>query len=135
VPPADATNGYRLMSNLADTFVEVGGSDDSSAPMVFIPGGTFRMGSDQHYPEEAPAGVERKSDFEGGRSVDDPNSDINRVNCPAGVHPFPTRKEVSEPATSAQIQSTRCASVNAPLRSLSNASNREISSETLQTDV
>ena len=23
--------------------------------MIFIPGGTFRMGSDQHYPEEAPA--------------------------------------------------------------------------------
>jgi formylglycine-generating enzyme len=22
--------------------------------MVFIPGGTFRMGSDKHYPEEAP---------------------------------------------------------------------------------
>jgi sulfatase modifying factor 1 len=43
------------MSNLADTFVEVGGSEDSGAPMVFIPGGTFRMGSDQHYPEEAPA--------------------------------------------------------------------------------
>ena len=26
-------------------------ADDS---MVWIPGGTFRMGSDQHYPEEAP---------------------------------------------------------------------------------
>jgi sulfatase modifying factor 1 len=23
--------------------------------MVFIPGGTYRMGSDRHYPEEAPA--------------------------------------------------------------------------------
>jgi sulfatase modifying factor 1 len=23
--------------------------------MVWIPGGTFRMGSDHHYPEEAPA--------------------------------------------------------------------------------
>ena len=23
--------------------------------MMFIPGGTFRMGSDRHYPEEAPA--------------------------------------------------------------------------------
>ena len=22
--------------------------------MIFIPGGTFRMGSDKHYPEEAP---------------------------------------------------------------------------------
>src|SRR6202012_395992 len=25
------------------------------ADMVWIPGGTFRMGSDKHYPEEAPA--------------------------------------------------------------------------------
>ena len=23
--------------------------------MIWVPGGTFRMGSDQHYPEEAPA--------------------------------------------------------------------------------
>jgi sulfatase modifying factor 1 len=23
--------------------------------MVFVPGGTFRMGSERHYPEEAPA--------------------------------------------------------------------------------
>ena len=30
-------------------------SDDSrSDDMVWIPGGTFRMGSDRHYPEEAP---------------------------------------------------------------------------------
>jgi len=32
---------------------------DTSAPhdidMVFVPGGTFRMGSDKHYPEEAPS--------------------------------------------------------------------------------
>ena len=27
----------------------------ATADMVRIPGGTFRMGSDQHYPEEAPA--------------------------------------------------------------------------------
>ena len=26
-----------------------------TAGMVAIPGGTFRMGSDRHYPEEAPA--------------------------------------------------------------------------------
>src|SRR5215469_6973424 len=26
-----------------------------SANMVWVPGGTFRMGSDKHYPEEAPA--------------------------------------------------------------------------------
>jgi formylglycine-generating enzyme required for sulfatase activity len=23
--------------------------------MIYVPGGTFRMGSDRHYPEEAPA--------------------------------------------------------------------------------
>src|SRR5262245_9008466 len=29
---------------------------DASHPgMIFVPGGTFRMGSDSHYPEEAPA--------------------------------------------------------------------------------
>jgi len=30
------------------------GSGQADA-MVFIEGGTFRMGSDKHYPEEAPA--------------------------------------------------------------------------------
>jgi formylglycine-generating enzyme len=30
-------------------------ADESHPEMVLIPGGTFRMGSDQHYPEEAPA--------------------------------------------------------------------------------
>jgi formylglycine-generating enzyme len=30
----------------------VGGT--RTANMIFIPGGTFRMGSDRHYPEEAP---------------------------------------------------------------------------------
>jgi formylglycine-generating enzyme required for sulfatase activity len=29
--------------------------DNTNADMVFIPGGTFRMGSDHHYPEEAPS--------------------------------------------------------------------------------
>ena len=28
--------------------------DDAYASMIQIPGGTFRMGSDLHYPEEAP---------------------------------------------------------------------------------
>src|ERR1700712_1506788 len=31
------------------------GSTDDHAGMVWIPGGTFVMGSDNHYPEEAPA--------------------------------------------------------------------------------
>jgi formylglycine-generating enzyme len=30
------------------------GSDSCDSNMVLIPGGTFRMGSEQHYPEEAP---------------------------------------------------------------------------------
>src|SRR5262245_63532229 len=35
---------------------EEGPPDDSrTANMVLIPGGTFRMGSDHHYPEEAPS--------------------------------------------------------------------------------
>ncbi len=28
---------------------------EAAGAMVFIPGGTFRMGSDHHYPEEAPS--------------------------------------------------------------------------------
>ena len=28
---------------------------DTSSDMVWLDGGTFRMGSDRHYPEEAPA--------------------------------------------------------------------------------
>jgi sulfatase modifying factor 1 len=27
---------------------------DAQAGMVYMPGGTFRMGSDKHYPDEAP---------------------------------------------------------------------------------
>ena len=38
-------------------------SDRSTANMVLIPGGTFRMGSDHHYPEEAPAHSVTVSDF------------------------------------------------------------------------
>lgn len=31
-----------------------GFADPSYADMIFVPGGTFRLGSDRHYPEEAP---------------------------------------------------------------------------------
>src|SRR4051794_39304773 len=41
------------MSQVADSSVEVASHDDS-VPMVFVPSGTFLMGSDRHYPEEAP---------------------------------------------------------------------------------
>ena len=39
------------------TFVASVQSAEQAAPpnMVWVPDGTFRMGSDQHYPEEAPA--------------------------------------------------------------------------------
>ena len=41
------------MSISTDTFARAE-NRHPSAPMVFIPGGTFRMGSEKHYPEEAP---------------------------------------------------------------------------------
>src|SRR3954465_15103687 len=37
----------------ADTSPDNGPSQTEA--MIWIPGGTFRMGSDKHYPEEAPA--------------------------------------------------------------------------------
>ena len=36
---------------------------ESTAEIRFIPGGTFRMGSDRHYPEEAPARQAAVADF------------------------------------------------------------------------
>jgi sulfatase modifying factor 1 len=38
-------------------------SDPPSKDMVWIPGGTFMMGSDRHYPEEAPAHLETVRSF------------------------------------------------------------------------
>src|SRR3979411_1050321 len=57
---ADASMTTMLVAR--DKAGEPNGGDDLSSPppaqtpanMVFIPGGTFRMGSDKHYPEEAP---------------------------------------------------------------------------------
>ena len=42
---------------MSDVEVETRQLPEQSAhpSMVFIPGGRFRMGSDRHYPEEAPA--------------------------------------------------------------------------------
>ena len=36
---------------------------DARDEMVFVPGGTFRMGSDNHYPEEAPTHRVTVDDF------------------------------------------------------------------------
>jgi sulfatase modifying factor 1 len=42
------------MRQTADTSVEFASNENLPATMVFVPAGTFRMGSDRHYPEEAP---------------------------------------------------------------------------------
>ena len=44
----------RSHSAIATPDAGVETSSDAPPAMVFIPGGTFRMGSDKHYPEEAP---------------------------------------------------------------------------------
>jgi formylglycine-generating enzyme required for sulfatase activity len=41
----------------------VGAPSVNTADMIRIPGGTFRMGSDKHYPEEAPVHRVTVSDF------------------------------------------------------------------------
>lgn len=43
-----------MTSPTRPSFVELVQQDVSDPDMVWIPGGTFRMGSDNHYPEEAP---------------------------------------------------------------------------------
>ncbi len=40
--------------SIAEFYSSVGDRHQSHADMLLIPGGTFRMGSDRHYPEEAP---------------------------------------------------------------------------------
>src|ERR1044072_595639 len=48
-----------MQSALHDTVAEIAASEKRGRShlrdMLFIPGGTFRMGSDRHYPEEAPS--------------------------------------------------------------------------------
>src|SRR4029453_4972823 len=51
-PAAGARGRVGIVQTKADA--EERPPDDTTADMVFIPGGTFRMGSDRHYPEEAP---------------------------------------------------------------------------------
>src|SRR5262245_60516437 len=44
-----------LARDATDSGIAIGPCDPSfSQEMVFVPGGTFRMGSDWHYPEERP---------------------------------------------------------------------------------
>ncbi len=49
--------------DLSDESREIGSSAEPSSDMIRIPGGTFRMGSDDHYPEEAPAHEVRVDGF------------------------------------------------------------------------
>jgi formylglycine-generating enzyme len=43
-----------MVQGLAKTRSEKSREASPTTQMLFIPGGTFRMGSDRHYPEEAP---------------------------------------------------------------------------------
>ena len=43
------------MNNFAPVLSKTERLEAPVSPMLFVPGGTFRMGSDRHYPEEAPA--------------------------------------------------------------------------------
>src|ERR1700738_4596256 len=48
-------DGIGILMSLADTgSPSAGERDRQHADMLLVPGGTFRMGSDRHYPEEAP---------------------------------------------------------------------------------
>jgi formylglycine-generating enzyme required for sulfatase activity len=56
-PAADA-RAPEMVMNLADTKSPSDSGQSFEHPagagMLYVPGGTFRMGSDRHYPEEAP---------------------------------------------------------------------------------
>src|ERR1041384_2203442 len=49
------------MLDAGESAFDLGAKPD--ARMIAIPGGTFRMGSDKHYPEEAPAHQVTVGDF------------------------------------------------------------------------
>jgi formylglycine-generating enzyme len=51
------------MAEPATSEAEIKAATASHADMLWIPGGTFRMGSDSHYPEEAPAHQVKVSGF------------------------------------------------------------------------
>jgi formylglycine-generating enzyme required for sulfatase activity len=54
---------------MSDPHVEAPAGDPPAGDLVWIPSGTFRMGSDQHYPEEAPAREVEVSGFWIGRTT------------------------------------------------------------------
>src|SRR5262249_55395789 len=55
--PISIKSGTRFMNDLAESNARESPPPGAApaANMVWIPGGTFKMGSDVHYPEEAPA--------------------------------------------------------------------------------
>src|SRR5688572_20994455 len=53
----------RVMSTDAQTAQPAAPADPPAPNMVWIPGATFLMGSDRHYPEEAPAREVRVDGF------------------------------------------------------------------------
>src|SRR5262249_26499113 len=58
----EAEPRFRVTGDLAEA------QNVKSADMIRIPGGTFRMGSDKHYPEEAPVHRVTVGDFRIGRT-------------------------------------------------------------------
>src|SRR5262245_31026458 len=56
MPTRTRSSAARRRSETAmDALEDRTGAEATSPPgMIWIPGGTFRMGSDRHYPEEAP---------------------------------------------------------------------------------
>jgi sulfatase modifying factor 1 len=50
----DELNGLRQAASEVDTAKAASSEPQTPSGMVWVPGGTFRMGSDSHYPEEAP---------------------------------------------------------------------------------
>jgi formylglycine-generating enzyme required for sulfatase activity len=57
-----------------------------TADMIRIPGGTFRMGSDKHYPEEAPVHRVTVSDFWIDRTPVTNRLSVRRAGAQSNVH-------------------------------------------------
>ena len=61
LPAAAQRHGKQPGVHTPDVVTHAGPESPPGSDMVWIPGGTFRMGSDDHYPEEAPARTGRAS--------------------------------------------------------------------------